>query len=267
MVGFHMKASKFPKLVRRNARLAHFAQAGLPITLNMSGIARALFCLGAMAIVGASSLKAQTDSSVDGVTVQADQAYSMRGDQLDVLTDVLKLPFEVEVTTNGTFTVAGGKERKLKEGQVIRSDGWILNPDGSVQPVFDHVGLKAGRVIVVRDDQTETLTEPMTFSNNLAIAPDGWCTYPSGSRARLADGQLFRMDGTSVFARDTATLKNGQVVLQKDGTLIYRLTVQITGMCDGTKVQGDGIIKYPDGTIVPLDEGQTVLLAGRASRH
>ena len=185
---------------------------------------------------------------------------------MEVLNDVLKLPFEIEVNTNGVFKVAGGKERKLKAGQVLRRDGWLLNPDGSVQPVFDHVAMMAGKVMVVRDGQAGTITEPMTFPNNLTIAPDGSCVYPNGSRSRLADGQLFRLDGTSIPGRDAATLKNGQVVVQKGGTLISLLPNQAMGMSDGTRVQGDGSIRQRDGTVTPLREGQTVLFEGAASR-
>src|SRR5256886_4040985 len=48
------------------------------------------------------------------------------------------------------------------------------------------------------DGQAGTITEPMTFPNNLTISPDGSCVYPNGNRSRLADGQLFRLDGTSI---------------------------------------------------------------------
>jgi len=225
-----------------------------------------LFCLGFLPVVCAPSVQAQADNQVDGVTVKDEKAYALRGDQLEVLNDVLKLPFEIEVNTNGIFKVAGGKERKLEAGQVLRRDGWLLNPDGSVQPVFDHVAMKAGKVIVVRDGQTGTITEPMTFPNNLVIAPDASCVYPNGGRSRLADGQLFRLDGTSIPARDAATLKNGQVVVQKDGTLISLLPTQIMGMSDGTRVQGDGSIKQRDGTVTQLRDGQTILIEGAATR-
>jgi hypothetical protein len=186
---------------------------------------------------------------------------------LEVLRTPLKLPFEVAVNTNGTFKVAGGKERKLAVGQVIRSDGWLLNPDGSVQPVFDYVAMQAGKVIVVRDGQVAALTETMSFPNSLRIAPDGTCVYPGSGPSRLADGQLFRLDGTSVPCKDTVTLMNGRVVVQKSGKLIQLMAMQRMGMNDGTVVQGDGFINQRDGTLTQLREGQTVLVDGPASRH
>jgi hypothetical protein len=186
---------------------------------------------------------------------------------LEALTANLKLPFDVEVTTNGTFKVAGGRERKIEAGQVVRSDGWLLNSDGSVQPLFDHVAMKEGKVLVVRDGQAGILTQPMTFPNHLNIAPDGSYANPDGSQSHLVDGQLFRLDGTPLSPKDTVSMINGQVVVQKDGTLIHLVPVQIMGMNDGTRVQGDGLILKRDGTTIQLHEGQTVLVEGVIKRH
>ncbi len=262
-----MKRLEFPSLARGNALMVILGQIELSVTLNMNRIACVLFCLGFLPAVCAPSLQAQTDTSVDGVTVKGEKVYCIRGEQLEVLTDNLKLPFDVEVNTNGCFKVANGQERKLEEGQVLRSDGWLLNQDGSAWPVFDYVAMKEGKVIVVRDGQAGTLTESMAFPNNLNIAPDGSCVYPNGSRARLVDGQLFRLDGTSVLTKDTVTLKDGRVVVQKSGTLITLMPSQIMGMNDGTRVRWDGAIMNQDGTTTQLREGQTVLIAGVASAH
>jgi hypothetical protein len=242
-------------------------QAGLSVMLNMNRIACGLFCLGFLPVVCAPSLQAQTNNPADGVTVKGEEVYCIRGEQLEVLTDNLKLSSDIEVKTNGYFKVGNGQERKLEEGQVLRRDGWLLNRDGSVWPVFDYVAMKEGKVIVVRDGRAETLTAPTTFPGNLKIAPDGTCVYPNGSSARLVDGQLFRLDGTSVPAKDTVTLKNGRVVVQKSGTLISLTPSQIMGMNDGTRVRGDGSIMNRDGTITQLREGQTVLIEGAASAH
>ncbi|MGD0022934.1 MAG: DUF6799 domain-containing protein [Smithellaceae bacterium] len=242
-------------------------QAGLSVMLNMNRIACVLFCLGFLPVVCAPSLQAQTNNPADGVTVKGGEVYCLRGGQLELLTDNLKLPFDIEVNTNGSFKVGSGQERKLEEGQVLRRDGWLLNRDGSTWPVFDYVAMKEGKVIVVRDGEAETLTAPTTFPGNLKIAPDGSCVYPNGSSARLVDGQLFRLDGTSVPAKDTVTLKNGRVVVQKSGTLISLMPSEIMGMNDGTRVRGNGTIMNRDGTITQLREGQTVLIEGAASAH
>jgi hypothetical protein len=227
---------------------------------------RILFLL-LLAVAPLFSLQAQTAGPVDGVTVRNQKVYSMNGDRLDILTDDLKLPFAVEVSTNGEFKVGKGRERKLQEGQVLRSDGWLLSPDGSVEPVFDHVAMQAGAVKIVRDGQAGPLARPMDFANGMHLEPDGSCIYPSGARLRLLDGQLFRMDGTPVAAKDTVTLKNGVVVVQKDGSLIRLAPVQIMGMNDGTRVHGDGLIQKPDGTSSQLREGQTILLDGALVRR
>jgi hypothetical protein len=224
-------------------------------------------CAGLLLAVCAVSLRAKGDDLADAAAVKGQSAYSVRGEDWQMLQTVLKFPQEVEVNTNGEFTVAGGKARKLLEGQLLLHDGWIVYPDGSIEPVVDHVQMKAGRVIVVRDGVVTTVTAQMTFPNGLSISPDGWADYPSGSHARLADGQLFRMDGSPIPAKDTVTLKGGAVVVQKDGSLIRLVSNQIMGMNDGTKVQGDGFLVRPDGTVIRLYEGETVFVEGRAARQ
>jgi len=259
-----MKKSNFPYWAGSHASSVTPHQ---PVLLNLNRIARVLFGLAFLAAVWTSSLQAQTDKSVDGVTVRNQIVYAMHGTQLDELTDNLKLPCDVEVNTNGYFKVGDGHERKLEEGQVLRSDGWLLNQDGSLWPVHDYVTMKAGKVIVVRDGQAETVTKTMTFPNHLSISPDGSCVYPNGGNARLADGQIFQLDGSSIPSKDTVTLKDGKVVVQKSGTLITLAPAQIMGMNDGSRVQGDGTIKNRDGTTTQLHEGQTVLVDGAAAAH
>jgi len=226
-----------------------------------------IICAVLFALVCAPALRAQTDGTVDGVTAKDGQVYAIQNGTLELLTENLKLPFEVEVNTNGTYTVAGGNERKLQDGQIIRRDGWLLNPDGSIEPVFDHVAVKNGKVWVVRDGQAELLTSPTNFPNHLSITPDGWGVYPDGSRLRLMDGQLFRLDGTSISSKDTVTLKNGVVVVQKGGTLFQLSPVEVMGMYDGTRVYGNGTVEKPNGTTFQLQEGQTILLDGVIVRH
>ena len=220
-----------------------------------------------MAVAGASIVQAQANPAVGGVTLNGNTAYRIQNGHLSALTNKLTLPFQVEVNTNGEFTVGKGGKRQLQPGQVIRNDGWLTSPNGSVQPVYDHIAVQEGKVIVVRDGQPKTLTEPMTCTNNLHLSPDGYAVYPDGLRKRLLDGQLFRLDGTPIQAEDAVTLANGQVVVQKSGTLVHLLPVQMMGMDDGTKIYGDGTVQRFNGPTFKLHEGQTVLIKGIVVGH
>jgi len=136
-------------------RLATFAFAGLSLV--------ALNSTAAMA---------QSGDSVDSVTFKKDKVYAVRGDdQQQEITENLKFPLDVEITTNGTFTVGKGKERKFSEGQILLRDGWLITPGGSFQPVMDHVVMKEGRVLMVRDGQSEPLAQPLTFPNGAGVCP------------------------------------------------------------------------------------------------
>lgn len=199
---------------------------------------------------------------VEAVIAKEDVTYRLNGDKPELLEEDIVFPDRVEISTKGTFKVADGKERKLGPGQILRRDGWLVNGNGSVQPVVNHVGMKDGRTYVVRDGVATPLTAIMNFPNGMSVGPDGVGARLPGGRARMLDGQLFRLDGTVIQSKDTVTFKNGRVILQKDGTLITLGSAQMMGMSDGTRVYGRGAIQKPDGTIIELREGQTVLIDG-----
>jgi hypothetical protein len=222
---------------------------------------------GLVAILGTASLQVRADDTADAATVKSNLVYSVQGDHLVALTENLKFPSDIEVNTNGYFQIAHGKKRALQEGQLLRNDGWLLNSDGSIEPVFDHLAMQSGKVILVRDGQTETLMKPVTFPNKLSVNPDGSCAYPDGSHTRLMDGQLFRLDGTPIIAKDTITFKNGRVVVQKQGSLIPLTPVQVMGMNDGTRVYGDGSIEQNGGARTKLRDGETILVDGVIVHH
>jgi hypothetical protein len=215
-------------------------------------------------------LRAQ-DSAVahgsDGATIKQGKPYSIQGSDLELITTNLELPFNIVVTTNGNFMVGKGKERALSEGQILKSDGWLISPDGSAEPVFDHVAMLGGKVVLVRDGDSQTLTGPMAFPNGLNIGPDGYCAYPDGAHARLMDGQMFQLDGTPILSKDTISMKDGKVVVQKEGKLIYLSPGEIMGMNDGTRVRGDGLIRKTDGTQFQLVEGQTIVIPGALVKY
>jgi len=207
------------------------------------------------------------EGALERATVKGGKVYLLEGDKLTPVIKNLKFPSEIEITTNATFRVASGEFRKIREGQIIRSDGWLLNPDGAIEPVFDHVGMKEGKVILVKDGQVQAVTATMRLPSNLQLNPNGDCIFPSGNRSRLVDGQMFRLDGSAIPSKDTVTLKNGTVVVQKDGRMISIRSPQIMGLNDGSRVHGDGTISHRDGRVTKLAEGETVFVDGRRTNH
>lgn len=241
----------------------------IPIEITRLNMNRILFLVFltfcCIPMLRAQESEATQDS--DGATIKQGKPYSIQGDDLQLITKNLDLPFNIVVTTNGNFTVGKGSERALSEGQILKSDGWLISPDGSAVPVFDHVAMSEGRVVLVRDGDSQILTDPMTFPNGLNIGPDGSCAYPSGAHARLMDGQMFQLDGTPILSKDTISMKHGQVVVQKEGKLLYLAPAETMGMNDGTSVRGDGLMQNRDGTQSWLVEGQTLVIPGALVKY
>lgn len=213
------------------------------------------------------NLQAQGSGPIEGVTKSQGQLVILLSGNRFPLTNDTSLPFGVLVTTNGTFTVEKGKPRDLLEGQVIRSDGNLLNPDGTLMPVFDHLAMKWGKVVVVVDGQSEALAAPKPLADGSTLYPDGAQVLPGGRRLRLVDGQLLKPDGAWLPVKDTITLKDGKVYVQKDGALLSLKPFQIMGLSDGTKVQGDGTVTRFGGQVIKLEEAQTILVDGVAVKR
>jgi hypothetical protein len=177
------------------------------------------------------------------------------------------LPRSITLTTNATFQVGKGKDRQLVAGQVMNlTEGTLLGSDGSLSPIEDHVVVKNGRPMLVKDGEAAPVDGEVALSNGARIGGDGMVTNPDGSRVRLLDGQLFKMDGSSIAAKDTVTLKDGKVMVQKDGSLLQVAPGRTLVMSDGTRVLGDGALIKPDGTRVQLAEGETVTVEGVVRR-
>lgn len=217
------------------------------------------FFLAANAVL----LFARPNSSTEAVTCLTNRTLLQRRGEWTLLESQMTMPGGITVLTNGTFQVNEGKTRRLEAGQILRADGILLNPDGSVMPVFDHIVMSKGRVMVFKDGEGEGLTTALTLPDGSIINPDGSYSRPSGRSSRLVDGQLLTLEGVPMRGLDTISLRNGKVVVYKSGALIPLPSPNvIMGMYDGTRVRGDGFVTFPDGTTSQLTDGQTITVEG-----
>ncbi len=199
---------------------------------------------------------------VDRVRVQAGQLIAIVAGESFTPTNNVVMPFGIQVMTNLTFTVNGGSPRQLTDGMVLSKDGTLQRPDGSLTPVMDHVTQKDGKVVIYRDGVASTVSGEAKLEDSSTVLADGTYIDRSGRRQRLVDGQLVKLDGSALPATDTAALKAGKVVVQKDGSLITLRPNQTIMMSDGTKVVGDGSLIRRDGTTAKLTEGEILKIEG-----
>lgn len=212
-------------------------------------------------------VEAQDESPIEAVQMKGGKMLVVRQGKSLALDKDVTLPGDIKVATNGTFTVQGGKERKFQEGELLRADGTILKPDGSIMPVVDHVTMKNGRILMVKDGESAVANQEITLGDGSRITPDAMLATRDGRRTRILDGQIFRLDGSALPAKDTITLKDGKVVVHKDGSLLQVQPRQSIMMSDGTKVFGDGSVITKDGKKMTLTEGQIVVLEGVVTKR
>jgi hypothetical protein len=199
---------------------------------------------------------------VSAVTRKGDQMLVVQNGKSAPMTAAVTLPHDIKVMTNGTFTVKGGVVRELRDGDSLGADGMLMRRNGQVEPVFDHITRRKGTVVIVRDGQSQPLKQPFKLPDGSQVLPNATIREPNGGLRQLLDGQLLALTGTTIAVKDTISLLNGKVVVQKDGSLLNVPQGRSLMMNDGTKVFGDGTVVRPDGSKFKLSEGQTVTIEG-----
>ncbi len=208
------------------------------------------------------ALNLATGQTPESVTLQDGKVLAKYNGETKPLERELVFPGEIKVMTNGVFTVQGGKKRKLGEGQVLRSDGRLINPDGTTSPVYDHIIKFEGKMWIVKDGERAPIVEPMTLANGIQVHPEGKMVHPDNTPQRLIDGQMLTLDGSVIPVLDTITLQGGQVKVQKDGSLLPVPRGRVMVMSDGTRVHGDGRVEMADGKAIQLSENQIIFVPG-----
>jgi hypothetical protein len=230
--------------------------------MSLSLLSKATALLLLTGIAASLCARAEEPGKVGRVMRKDGQTVVVKGGAMLPLEEEVTFPNDLKVFTNGTYVVKQGKPRELKEGQSLGADGMLTSLDGSILPVFDHVTLKQGRVQVMRDGVLKPLTGEETFGDGVRVSPDGYVLTKTGRRVRLLDGQLFRLDGGEVPAKDSITFKGGKVTVQKDGSVLSVPPRGSIMMNDGTKVFGDGTVVPKEGAPRKLAEGETLTIEG-----
>lgn len=188
--------------------------------------------------------------------------WTVEGGNTLLLKEDIQLPYEISVSTNGTFRVGQHSPRAFAEGQILRADGMLISPDGRIEPVLDHVALDAGGTIVSVNGEISTVNRDIPLGTDKVLTTDRALVGSDRSWMRVIDGQLFTPDGKTIPAVDTISLQDGKVVVQKEGTQLLIGTGRSVMMNDGTKVFGDGRVVSRDGEVTELTEGQVMTIEG-----
>jgi hypothetical protein len=205
---------------------------------------------------------AETATGPEQVLFKAGQVIMVQNGKHMEATNDFALTQDITVMTNGTFSVQKRAPRPFQEGDTLGVDGMLLRADGSIAPVIDHIVMQYGKPRLVRDGKSSPLTREYVLGDGTHILPDATIIPPDGRRARLMDGQLYKLDGLAVPTKDTIQLQKGKVRVFKDGSTLTLPLKETIMMSEGTKVFGDGTLLKPDGTRITLKEGEVVRVDG-----
>ena len=224
---------------------------------------RSLLTVAAASVVAFAVLAQEL--TFESVLVKDGKSYGRKGGQDTLLTNDVTFTGSIVISTNGTFKVGSGAERTLKQGQLLGNDGRLTDSDGSISPVFDHVTKKNNAIMVVKDGVATKLAAPLTLGNGNIVGPDGFLTV-NGSRRFIVEGQIIQLTGEKIEAVDTATIQNGQVIVQKDGQSYKVGPSSSITMNDGTRIFGDGRVRKLNGQESKLKEGEILRIEGVSTK-
>ena len=147
----------------------------------------------------------------------------------------------------------------------------------------DRVTFKDGKVMVVQDGESSPLKKQLLLSQQIKVNTNGTFRVNNGKPREFKEGQVLSrdgmrnkgwhlhipvtLDGHVLPAKDTISLQDGKVVVQKDGSLLRIPPNQSIMMNDGTKVLGTGTVLTPDGRTLTLAEGQIITVQGVALQN
>lgn len=221
-----------------------------------------------LSLIFSFGLMAAPMANIEKVQFRNNKVFAWQnGAVIEAVTEVA-LPFEILVETNGTFTVKGGKEWQLEEGEILGRDGMLLKPDGSIVALMDHVTMNRGQVLRSEDGEAAAARDVIQLGDGTILRPDRKMITPHGTASWLLDGELLQPEGGSLPARDTITMQGGRVMVQKDGSMLPLDPARSITMNDGTKVMGDGtVIGFLSGEQTKLAEGQVFVIEGVVVRR
>ena len=200
--------------------------------------------------------------AVERVQFLNEKIFVWQNGTVKVTTNEVYLPFSIVVKTNGTFAVKGGRDRPLDEGDLLGADGMLLKRDGTITPVMAHITSNRGEIVVVQDGIPAVVTGAARLPDGTTVRADRRISRPDGSARWMLDGELFFTEGGRLPARDTVTVQDGEVQVQKDGSTLSIGRTRSIMMNDGTKVRGDGTVVYFNGEQAHLADGQILVIEG-----
>lgn len=203
-------------------------------------------------------------NQVEAVTWQKEenQLLAIAGNHRIPWDQEIKFSHQIRVFPDGSYTVNDGAKRQLEAGEILDRNGRLTTPKGQVRPVFDHITKKQGQILIMRNGKYSPVTESIRLPSGLVVQPDGTLTRIGKRTTRMIDGQIIALDGTILPSIDTITLRDGQVYVQKNGSLLHIPPGRSIVMENGAKVFGKGTVKKMDGSTIQLQEGQILKVPG-----
>jgi hypothetical protein len=122
--------------------------------------------------------------------------------------------------------------------------------------------MNRGQVLSAEDGEAAVPKAVLQLGDGTTIQPDRKVINAAGFARWLQDGELLQPKGGTMPARDTIKMQYGQVIGQKDGSMLTVPVNRSIMMNNGTKVMWDGTIIAFNGERRTVKEGEVIEIEG-----
>jgi hypothetical protein len=213
-------------------------------------------------------------TSNDHLFFEAGKVMMVKDGQTQVLLqESMTMPNGNKVMKNGTVIKKDGTKYNLKEGERLDMNGDIIqDKDKMSTDEKNHVMMKNGKMIQVKDGREIPLTAEVLLADWSKVQPDGTIIKENGQKIQLKEGERINMDGVMMSKVNTGytgnatantdciTMKGGKMCIIKSGQTLPMTKEQI--LPNGTKVMTNGTIVKKDGKTITMKEGDKVDMKG-----
>ncbi|MBX9852819.1 MAG: hypothetical protein K2X86_13830 [Cytophagaceae bacterium] len=219
---------------------------------------------------------AKSDLLSDALIKRDGNMMLLQNGKVKTLSEDMTLPNGSVISSKGILSTSSGSKIILREGDVVSMNGDIFISkigkldDGDVaqRTSNDHMFFEAGKVMMVKDGQTQVLLHDMTMPNGNKVLKTGQIVKKDGSKYALKEGERIDMNGEIMQDKDKQAadernhvgMKNGKMYIVKEGKELP--LVSDVYLADWSKVLPDGNLVKENGQKIQIKEGERFNMDG-----
>ena len=178
---------------------------------------------------------AKSDLLSDALIKRDGNMMLLQNGKVKMLNEDMTLPNGSVISSKGILSTSSGSKIILREGDVVSMNGDIFISkigkldDGALaeRTSNDHMFFEAGKVMMVKDGQTQVLLHDMTMPNGSKVLKTGQIVKKDGTKYSLKEGERVDMNGEVILDKDKQSADERNHVRMKNGKKVNKTKEKI----------------------------------------